>query len=135
MLIIKIAIDDTTSDNGTARMELEAVIDDLDIEGLDELVLKSGFEYQAKWSREKVDYRYKEVEVAVSFSPGYGYVAEFEKIITDPSLADATKAELRQVMRELGVEELAQDRLERMFTFYNAHWPEYYGTDKVFEIK
>ena len=41
----------------------------------------------------------------------------------------------RDVMEKLGAEELAQERLERMFTFYNAHWPEYYGTDNVFTIE
>jgi hypothetical protein len=38
-------------------------------------------------------------------------------------------------MAKLGVEELPQDRLERMFAHYNAHWPEYYGTEKVFVIE
>jgi hypothetical protein len=38
-------------------------------------------------------------------------------------------------MKELGVKELDQKRLERMFAFYNTHWPEYYGTDKIFTIE
>jgi adenylate cyclase class IV len=97
-------------------------------------VLKSGFAYQAKWSREKTDYNYLGANVTISFSPGYGYVAEFEKIITDPKLADRTKTELRQLMSELKIEELAQDRLARMFAYYNSNWQDYYGTDKVFEI-
>ncbi|MEK7170815.1 MAG: hypothetical protein AAB774_00725 [Patescibacteria group bacterium] len=134
LLIMKISIDDTSSDNGTARMEFEAPVTDVTLDELDELVLKSGFSHQAKWSREKTDYAYRGAEVTISFSPGYGYVAEFEKIITEPKLADKTKAELRQMMKELEVEELPQDRLARMFDYYNANWQEYYGTDKVFEI-
>jgi hypothetical protein len=38
-------------------------------------------------------------------------------------------------MAELGVEELLQDRLERMFAHYNEHWQEYYGTDRTFIIQ
>jgi hypothetical protein len=38
-------------------------------------------------------------------------------------------------MAELGIEELDAARLERMFAYYNAHWPEYYGTEKVFDIQ
>ncbi len=37
-------------------------------------------------------------------------------------------------MNKLKCEELAQDRLERMFEHYNKNWPEYYGTEKVFLI-
>ena len=135
LFILKISIDDTSSDNGTARMEFEVPVEGLTLAQLDELILKSGFKYQAKWSREKTDYNYRGTTVTLSFSPGYGYVAEFEKIVTDPKLADQTKAELRGQMAELGVEELAQDRLARMFAYYNANWPDYYGTDKVFEIQ
>lgn len=135
LLIMKISIDDTSSDNGTARLEFEAPIDGVTLEELDNLVLKSGFSYQAKWSRDKTDYAFRGAEVTISFSPGYGYVAEFEKIIDNPKMATETKTELRQMMKELGVKELSQDRLGRMFDYYNANWQDYYGTDKVFDIQ
>jgi adenylate cyclase class IV len=134
LLILKISIDDTSSDNGTARMEFEKPIERLTLDKLDKLVLKSGFVYQAKWSREKTDYDYQGTNVTISFSPGYGYLAEFEKIITDPTLATETKNELREQMKELGAKELSQDRLARMFDYYNMNWRDYYGTDKVFKI-
>jgi len=38
-------------------------------------------------------------------------------------------------MTKLDVEELPQDRLERMFAYYNKNWPEYYGTEKIFVIE
>lgn len=134
LLVLKVSIDDTSSDNGTARLEFELAFEKLNLEELDQLVLKSGFVYQAKWSREKTDYAYSGANVTMSFSPGYGYVAEFEKIITDPKLATQTKTELRKMMSELKIEELVQDRLARMFAYYNSNWQDYYGTDKVFEI-
>lgn len=37
-------------------------------------------------------------------------------------------------MRSLGAQELPGDRLECMFAYYNQHWPEYYGTDKIFTV-
>ncbi|MEK7535041.1 MAG: CYTH domain-containing protein [Patescibacteria group bacterium] len=134
-LILKISIDDTSSDNGTARLEFEAPIDGVTLDELDALVLKSGFAHQAKWSRDKTDYNYLGANITISFSPGYGYVAEFEKIISDPKLANQTKTELRNIMKKLDVEELPQDRLARMFDYYNKHWREYYGTEKVFNIR
>jgi adenylate cyclase class IV len=66
---------------------------------------------------------------------GYGYLAEFEKIVPHAEALAAARAEIDAVMSELEVEELPQDRLARMFAFYNEHWPEYYGTDKTFTIE
>lgn len=133
ILVIKASIDDTTSSNGTARIEFESTVP-VSLEELDSLVLKSGFKYQAKWSRERTDYKFLDTSVSIDKNAGYGYLAEFEKVITDQALAEKTKEELRELMSELGVSELPQDRLERMFAYYNANWPEYYGTDRIFII-
>jgi hypothetical protein len=42
---------------------------------------------------------------------------------------------IKTIMQTLWVEELNQERLERMFAFYNANRPDYYGTEKVFTIE
>ena len=62
-------------------------------------------------------------------------MAEFERVIEDESQIETVKKELFDIMEQLGVVELPQDRLERMFAHYNAHWNEYYGTDNVFVIE
>jgi uncharacterized protein (DUF1778 family) len=49
--------------------------------------------------------------------------------------AEVARDEIRALMAELDAPELPQDRLERMFAFYNEHWPEYYGTDKIFSLQ
>lgn len=135
ILVIKASIDDTTSENGTARIEFEPVINNLSLEELDQIILDSGFEYQAKWSRERTEYIYKDTNISIDKNAGYGYLAEFEKVIDDETKADETKKELRGMMQELDVEELPQDRLERMFKHYNQNWPDYYGTEKIFTIE
>jgi adenylate cyclase class IV len=134
ILVIKASVDDTSSSNGTARMEFETKVD-LTLEQLDQLVLDSGFSYQAKWSRERQEFGYKGVSVTIDKNAGYGYLAEFEKVVEDPSLVDQIKDEIRGIMGEIGVAELPQDRLARMFDYYNQNWQDYYGTDKVFNIE
>ncbi|HEX5429773.1 MAG TPA: CYTH domain-containing protein [Patescibacteria group bacterium] len=134
IFVIKGSVDDTTSSNGTARREFEAETDST-LEELDKMILDAGFKYQSKWSRQRQEFKYKGLNVTVDKNAGYGYLSEFEKIIEDPSLAEQTKDEIRAVMAEIGVAELVQDRLARMFDFYNAHWDEYYGTEKVFNIE
>lgn len=134
ILVLKASVDDTTSQNGTARLEWEAPVA-VTIEELDNLVLKSGFSYQAKWSRERSEYVYNGANVSIDKNAGYGYLAEFEKVIDDESKASEVKAEIRQMMSELDAAELAQDRLARMFDYYNSNWQNYYGTDKIFNIE
>jgi len=133
ILVIKASVDDTTSSNGTARMEFETKVD-LTLDELDKLLLDSEFTYQAKWSRERQDFKFNNLNVSVDKNAGYGYLAEFESVIEDASKADEVKAEIRKIMSELGVEELPQDRLARMFDYYNKNWQDYYGTDKTFNI-
>ncbi len=135
ILVVKVTVDDTTSFNGTARQEFETQFSDLTMEQLDRLVLDAGFKYQAKWSREREDYKFKDLNVSVDKNAGYGYLAEFETIVDDASKADEAKAMLRKIMDELQVEELNQDRLARMFDYYNQNWQDYYGTEKTFNIE
>jgi len=54
--------------------------------------------------------------------------------VEQESELESARQEVRALMEQCGVQELQQDRLERMFAFYNAHWGEYYGTDKVFTV-
>lgn len=134
LFIVKASVDDTTSENGISRIEFEEPVN-LSLDELDQKVLDAGFSYQAKWSREREEYCYKGVNVCLDKNAGYGYLAEFEKIVDNDSLIEETRNELRGMMEELGVEELPQDRLERMFNHYNNNWPDYYGTDKIFVIE
>ena len=135
ILVIKASVDDTTSENGTARLEFESTIDNFSLEKLDKLILSAGFAYQAKWSRQREEFKYKGVNVSIDKNAGYGYLSEFEMVTKNQSQADEIKNQLRQLMSELGINELPQDRLARMFDFYNKNWPDYYGTEKIFNIE
>lgn len=134
LLVVKATIGDDSSANGVVRMEFEEKVS-MGLDELDKLVLSAGFSYQAKWSREREEYLCKGVNVTLDKNAGYGWLAEFEKIVESEKQLGNARGEVDALMRELGVEELPQDRLERMFSFYNAHWPEYYGTDKIFTIE
>jgi len=134
ILVIKASIGSHSSANGVERIEFELPVN-MSLDELDKLVLSAGFIYQAKWSRERKEYDTSDMRVCIDKNAGYGYVAEFEKVISDESLAKTTGDEIRSFMKELDIEELAQDRLERMFDYYNKNWRDYYGTDKTFNIE
>ena len=133
-LVLKASVDQTTSENGIARMEFEERVP-MTLKQLDDLILASGFTYQAKWSREREEYVCLGTNVTLDKNAGYGWLAEFERIVDDESKLVEAENEVRALMERLSVLELPQDRLERMFAHYNEHWPEYYGTEKVFVIE
>jgi len=133
LLVVKASVGGGTSANGVSRMEFEEPVG-LSLGALDELLRSAGFEYQAKWSREREEYECRGVTVCLDRNAGYGWIAEFEKMVDSEDALEDARAQVRALMEELGAQELPQDRLERMFEFYNAHWPDYYGTDKVFTV-
>lgn len=134
LIVVKASVGDDTSANGVKRVELEYPVDKLLTE-LDQVMLDTGCTYQAKWSREREEYAAGDIHVCIDKNAGYGYLAEFERVISDEKALDKTHKDLVSIMAKLGAVELPQDRLERMFAHYNAHWAEYYGTDKTFNIE
>lgn len=134
LLVLKAAVDGGTSANAVSRLEFEEVVPVILAE-LDALLEKAGYSYQAKWSRAREEYTYKDAAICIDKNAGYGYLAEFEKIVPHDGDVSGVRAELELLMAELGVSELAQDRLARMFAYYNANWSDYYGTDKTFNIE
>jgi adenylate cyclase class IV len=134
LLVVKAALDGGTSANSVTRLEFEEPVD-LTLAALDQLLLDSGFTYQAKWSREREEYTYKGATVCIDRNAGYGYLAEFEKVVPGDASVAGVRDGLEALMAELGVSELSQERLARMFSHYNANWADYYGTEKTFNIE
>jgi predicted adenylyl cyclase CyaB len=134
LMVVKASVGDDTSENGVSRMEFEKKVG-LTLDELDQIVLSAKFKYQAKWSREREEYVCNGINVTLDKNAGYGWLAEFERVIHDESKVASAREEIRALMAKLGVVELPQERLERMFSFYNDHWPEYYGTDKIFVVE
>ncbi len=136
LLVIKAAVDNTTSQNGIIRMEFEEEVS-LSLEQLDNLLINKGFEYQAKWSRERQEFcnPNSDITVCIDKNAGYGYLVEFEKMTTSNSDTILVKKEILDLVASFGLQELDQALLARMFAFYNSNWHTYYGTDNFFEEK
>ncbi|HEY0964637.1 MAG TPA: CYTH domain-containing protein [Candidatus Paceibacterota bacterium] len=134
LLVVKASIDEGTSANTVKRMEFEEPVG-ASLDELDALVRSAGYSYQAKWSREREEYSYKGTNICLDKNAGYGYLAEFEKIVHQETDAETVRQEIDLIMAELGVVELSQERLARMFAFYNEYWPDYYGTERTFVIE
>jgi adenylate cyclase class IV len=134
IFVIKASLGSDTSSNGVSRIEFEAILP-LSLEELDQILINAGLSYQAKWSREREEYELGSVHVCIDRNAGYGYLAEFETVLQNSSDVEEAKESLYKLMKEFGVEELSQERIERMFAYYNENWRDYYGTDRIFVIQ
>jgi adenylate cyclase class IV len=134
IFVIKSAIDDTTSSNGISRMEFEEVVP-MTLAELDQKIINSGCEYQAKWSREREEFLKDNVTITIDKNAGYGYLAEFEIVANEENQVEEAKNKIYSLMKSFNLEELDKDRLSRMFEYYNNNWRDYYGTEKTFVIE
>lgn len=132
--VVKASVDDTTSSNGILRMEFEEKVE-ISLDELDKILEDAGFSYQAKWSRDREEYNKDDFYITIDRNAGYGYLSEFEIGTEDQDGLPDAKQRILDFMEKLGLEELSQDRLERMFKFYNENWRDYYGTEKVFNVE
>ncbi|MBI2616903.1 hypothetical protein HYW55_02100 [Candidatus Gottesmanbacteria bacterium] len=133
-LVAKASTHGKDSVHDLKRREFETILP-LSIEELDKLLLSSGFSYQSKWSRVRNTYSYKDLTVCIDKNAGYGYLAEFEKVIYNEKDVEKAKKAILAELTDLDLEELPNDRLNRMFSYYNAHWQEYYQTEVTFIVE
>jgi adenylate cyclase class IV len=136
ILVVKASINNDSSELGLTRREWEAKFTDLTIDEIDALVLGAGFEYLSKWSRERETYELENgITLVIDKNAGYGYVAEFERVIDDEKRSVHERDYIIAVIESLGFHEFDHDLHTRMFEHYNARWREYYGTDKTFSLE
>jgi len=135
ILAVKAAKSGQDKDHALIRAEGDYSTTATTIDELDAKVLSTGYSYLSKWSRWRRTYQYKDFTVMIDRNAGYGFVAEVELVIDDEAQAQAAKDRILAELETLGFEELSQERIGRMFTHYNEHWPEYYQTDKTFNVE
>jgi adenylate cyclase class IV len=65
------------------------------------MLLDSSFEYQAKWSRQREEYSAGDMNICLDKNAGYGYLAEFEKVLDLDSDYQEAKKEIRDIIESL----------------------------------
>ena len=135
LIVVKAKLDSTCAVHGLARVEYNFEMPGMGIAAVDAMILSHGFEYQAKWSRHRQQYRCAGANVCIDKNAGYGYLVEVEILAESEGEIDSTKAQIYALMEQLELTELPQARLDRMFDYYNTHWREYYGTQKIFVVE
>jgi adenylate cyclase class IV len=134
--VAKLSVGDDSSANGILRHEVQEEVD-MTLEEIDKALLAAGLQYQAKWSREREEFESEETDfyITIDKNAGYGYLAEFELEVKEENQLSQARERIISLMNEFDLKELDQGRLDRMFSFYNKNWAEYYGTEKVFTVE
>ncbi len=134
ILVIKSSNNENSSHNGVTRLEFEYMFPGMTLEELDLILLDLGWEYLSKRSRIRTWYHVWDIDICLDQNAGYGYIAEFETILSSGEDAVAAEARIRTLMTQLGVHELDQTKLEQMFAHYNQNWSDYYGSSSTFDM-
>lgn len=119
--------------NQAVRLEIEVKLPFEKLQELDQILL-TNFTYQSKWSRQRETIKFEDITICIDKNAGYGYLVELEKMEENTENSTQTIEYLKEVAGKLGLELLADDRLERMFNFYNKNWETFYGTENTFTI-
>lgn len=134
ILVVKSSNNDDTSTHSISRLEREHHFTMMNLEELDAVLLDLGWEYLSKRSRIRTNYRIENIDICLDHNAGYGYVVEFETVLVPGEDITAAELRIRSLMETLWVKELPQAKLELMFSHYNTHWRDYYGSNRTFDM-
>lgn len=134
ILVVKSSNNNDSSTHSVSRLEFEYEFPDMNMEELDRVLEDLGREYLSKRSRIRTNYVLGDITICLDQNAWYGYLVEFETVVHGDESKPTAEARLRDLMKELDIQEMDQWVLETMFKYYNAHRQEYYGTNRIFSL-
>jgi predicted adenylyl cyclase CyaB len=105
-----------------AREEIEIRFSKDDFGKMEKMLSAIGINPEIKWFRKRNEFSWKGIRVFVDHTKGYGYILEFERIVS-PEKQEAAISDLRNKMAELGVEETPKEVFDKAFRDYRKLWP------------
>lgn len=103
------------------REEIEIKFDRSDFEKLERIFLALGFSVSVKWFRKRHAFKWQDIDVAIDFTKGYGYIIELEKM-ADEKEKEKTLALLKERMKTLGIPLTPKKEFDRKFQYYKENW-------------
>lgn len=103
------------------REEIEVRFDRTGFEKMAAVLAVLGHEVEVKWFRKRSTFEWNGVSVMLDFTEGYGYIIELEKMCSSDE-KDAAIEDLRQMMRELGIDATPREVFDERFQYYKKNW-------------
>lgn len=115
------------------REETEVECAREDFETLDKILVTLGYEYDTKWYRKRIEYKYEDFHITLDFNAGYGWVTEIELMVGEGEEKKA-KELILQFAKKLGIDPTPKETFNKMYEYYKKNWEKYYTTKEVFDI-
>ena len=103
------------------REEIEIKFDKDKFDELEKLFLGLGYNVEIKWFRDRHAFKWQDLDIAVDYTKGYGYILELEKMSTEED-KEKTLESLKQKMKELNVELTPKDEFKKKYEDYKQNW-------------
>lgn len=104
-----------------AREEIEIKFDRLDFEDLEKLFLILRYKVQIKWFRKRYEFIWKNINVCLDHTKGYGYIIELEKIAS-VSKKDIVLGDLKKELKTLDIALTSKKEFDKKYLYYQKNW-------------
>ena len=105
------------------RKEIELKFDKEKFEQLEKLFLSLGYQIDIKWFRKRHSFNWNDIDVAIDFTKGYGYIIELEKMSNEENKENVYEL-LKQKLKELNIELTPKEEFDKKFSYYKENWQE-----------
>ena len=106
-----------------SREEIEIKLPVAEFETLENLFLSLGYAISIKWFRQRHSFRWQDIDVAVDYTKGYGYILELEQMATDEGKGNVLDY-LKGKLVELGIVETPKEEFDQKYKYYKENWKE-----------
>ena len=103
------------------REEIEVKFHKEDFEELEKLFNALDFNVEIKWFRNRHTFKWKDIEVMLDYTKGYGYIIELEKMSTEED-KEKTLEELKLKLQELDIPLTPKEDFKNKFEHYKQNW-------------
>ena len=105
------------------RKEIELKFDKEKFDQLEKLFLSLGYIIDIKWFRKRHLFNWNDIDVAIDFTKGYGYIIELEKM-SDKEDQEQIYEFLKQKLKELNIELTPKQEFDKKYNYYKENWRE-----------
>jgi len=105
------------------RKEIEVKFEKEKFEQLEKLFLSLGYIIDIKWFRKRNLFNWNNINVAVDFTKGYGYIIELEKMSNEQEKEQVYDF-LKNKLKELNIKLTPKQEFDKKFQYYKENWQE-----------
>ena len=103
------------------REEIEIRGDKQDFEKMEKLFLTLGYNISIKWFRERYAFKWGDIDLALDYTRGYGYIIELEKMSDEEHKMETTDY-LKSKLEELGIPLTPKEEFNDKYKYYKENW-------------